>query len=276
MILIRQLVGAVAFALVGLFFVASEIWGRLVVVPFAYLFPQRRERAFLRHYLVSRDMIFVILRTVGRARFDVGPRLPCRGGILIVMNHQSLLDIPVVALTVPDGPPRFVTHHRYTRGIPLVSYMIRIMHAIPVYPGRTGPAELARLTEVARTSEQPIVLFPEGHRTRDGEIRPWKRGALDAFLSARAWTVHVMVVDGLWNSARIPDFIRTLTRIRCRLESAAIFEYDGRGREDHREFVERMRTAMCDKLSATRRAGALDATVRGEERTDPAEPARSG
>lgn len=270
--LIRQLIGVTSFALLGLFFVVSEIVGRLVVVPFVLVFPQRKAGAYRSHYLISRDMIFVILRTAG-ARFDIRPRVPFEGDHLIVMNHQSLLDIPVAALMVPEGSPRFVTHYRYTRGIPLVSYMIRLMRAIPVYPGRTGPAELARLTEVARTSEQPIILFPEGHRTRDGEIRPWKRGALDAFLSARAWTVHVVVVDRLWQSARIPDFIRTLTRIHCRVELAGVFEYDGRGRDSHREFAERMRTAMCDKLSAMRSEDAADPSVRAR---DSAEPARSG
>jgi 1-acyl-sn-glycerol-3-phosphate acyltransferase len=188
------------------------------------------------------------------------------------MNHQSL-DIPVVALTCPTVSLA-VTHYRYAR-IPLVSYMIRMMHGIPVYPGRTGPDELARLAEVARTTEHPIVLYPEGHRTRDGEVGPWKRGALDAFLSARAWTVHVVAVDGLWKSARIPDFIRTMTRIHCRLETAAVFEYDGRGRESQREFVERMRAAMCDRLSAMRSEGALE-PARGNERANPVEPARSG
>jgi 1-acyl-sn-glycerol-3-phosphate acyltransferase len=270
--LVRQLVGAASFVLVGLFFIVSEIIGRLFVVPFVLLFPRWKAGAYRRHYVISRDAIFVILRSVG-ARFDIRPRVPFGGGHLVVMNHQSLLDIPVAALMTPEGPPRFVTHYRYTRGIPLVSYMIRIMRGIPVYPGRTGPAELARLGEAARTSEQPIVLFPEGHRTRDGEIRPWKRGALDAFLSARAWTVHVVVVDGLWQSARIPDFIRTLTRIHCRVESAGVFEYDGRDRESHREFVERMRTAMCDKLSAMRREAAPDPSVGAR---DSAEPARSG
>jgi 1-acyl-sn-glycerol-3-phosphate acyltransferase len=275
MILIRQLIGVVAFALVGCFFVGSEIWGRFVVAPLAYLFPKQGARARRAHYVFSRDMIFVILRGVGRARFDVVPRIPCRGGILIVMNHQSLLDIPVAALMVPEDFTYFVTHYRYASGIPLVSYMIQMM-GIPVYPGRTGAAELARLADVARTAEHPIVLYPEGHRTRDGEIRPWKRGGLDAFLSARAWTVHVVVIDGLWKSARIPDFIRTLTQVRCRLESAGVFEYDGRGRESQREFIERMHTAMCDKLSAMRREGALESSLRGGERTNPAEPARSG
>jgi 1-acyl-sn-glycerol-3-phosphate acyltransferase len=276
MILIRQLIGVVALALVGLFFVVSEIWGRLVVTPFVYLFPLQQERALRAHYTHSNQIVLWILRGIGRARFDVRPRIPCRGGILIVMNHQSLVDIPVAASMIVDGVPRFVTHHRYARGVPLISYMIRMSGSIPVYPGQTGTAELARLAEVARTAERPIVLYPEGHRTRDGEIRPWKRGALDAFLSARAWTVHVVVIDGLWKSARIPEFAKNLTQIRCRVESAGVFEYDDRGGESQREFTERMRSAMCDKLSAMRREDALETAARGDERANPAEPARSG
>lgn len=254
MIIIRQLIGVFSLVLVAIVFVAGDIWGRLVVEPMGKLLPRRRESMLRGHYVAMRNAIFVILRGVGRARFDIGPRIPSQGGILIVMNHQSLLDIPVAALMVPDGHPRFVTHYRYAKGIPLVSHMIRMLDAIAVYPGRTGKSELDRLADAGRTSQLPIVLFPEGHRTKDGEIRLWKRGAIDAFLSARDWTVHVVVVDGLWQAARLPDFVRTLTRIRCRIVEAGVFEYDGRGRASHDAFVEQMRTVMCDKLSEMRNA----------------------
>lgn len=275
--LIRQLIGVTTFVLVALVFVTGDIWGRLVVAPFVRFFPQRKEETLRAYHMTLRAWMFAVLRWFGRARFDVGPRVPCTGGNLVVMNHQSLLDVPVAALMIPDGYPSFVTHYRYARGVPLVSHMIRMMGSIPVYPGRTGRAELERLADAARAAEHPLVLYPEGHRTRDGEIRPWKRGALDAFLSAREWTVHVVVIDGLWKAARIPDFIRTLTRVRCRVESAGVFEYDGRGRESHDEFVLRMRAAMCDKLLEMRRdASVYAASTRDNARSDPAEPARSG
>jgi 1-acyl-sn-glycerol-3-phosphate acyltransferase len=266
MTFVRQLIGAFSLLLVSIVFVAGDMWGRLVVEPFGKLFPKRREAVLRAHYVAMRDSIFLILRGVGRARFDIAARVPDRAGILIVMNHQSLLDIPVAALVVPDGHPRFVTHYRYAKGIPLVSHMIQLLDAIPVYPGRATRADFDRLADAGRTSQHPIVLYPEGHRTEDGEIRAWKRGALDAFLSARAWTVHVIVVDGLWQAARLPDFVRTLTRIRCRVESAGVFEYDGSGRASHEAFIERMRAVMCDKLSEMRRTsrGEAGAHARGQ------------
>jgi 1-acyl-sn-glycerol-3-phosphate acyltransferase len=254
----------------ALLFVSGDIWGRLVVEPFGRLFPERRDWAIRTHYRILRDAIIAILRGVGRARFDIVPRVPAQGGILVIMNHQSLLDIPVSAHMVPDGIPRYVTHYRYAHGVPLVSHMIGMMQAIPVYPGRVNRGELDRLADIARTAEHPIMLFPEGHRTRDGEIRPWKRGALDAFLSARVWTVHVVVIDGLWQVALIPDFIRNLTRVRCRFESAGVFEYDGRGRERHDELVEQMHAAMCAKLSEMRRITRDETSARANAARDDA------
>jgi 1-acyl-sn-glycerol-3-phosphate acyltransferase len=229
------------------------------------MFPPRRDRILRAWVLLGRDFIMTVLKVVGHARFDIQPFIPCRGGILIVANHQSLVDIPVLYACVPDGCPRMVSHARYGRGIPMVSLTLKLCDAILVQPARTGRAELDALAETARGAVHPIVIFPEGHRTRDGEIRPWKRAGLETFLSAREWTVHVVVIDGLWRAARIPDFIRTIATVECRAESAGSFEYDGRGRANHDEFIERIHRAMCAKLSQMR-SEVRD--VRQEKRAD--------
>ena len=252
MMLIRQFIGVVTFLLLGVLFVFGEITMWVIVAPASALVPAKREQ-FLRFWIQTyRDAIFLLLRLAG-ARFSIPLRVPCEGGILLVVNHQSVVDIPVSFKIVEGGYPQMVAHHRYWKGIPLVSHMMRVSRHIPVYPGRTGRAELDRLAGLARDADHPIVIFPEGHRTRDGEIRPWKRAGLQAFLSARPWTVHVVVIDGLWNSARIPDFIRTIAGVKCRAESVGPFTYDGRGSENHDEFIDRLEKAMCDKLAEMRR-----------------------
>jgi 1-acyl-sn-glycerol-3-phosphate acyltransferase len=258
--LFNQLVGTVTIAIFGTFFFVGDIAGRLIVVPLVWMLPRHRAAILRRWVLFGRDFIMATLRTVGRARFDIQPRIPCQGGILIVANHQSLVDIPVVYSCVLDGYPRMVSHARYGRGVPLVSLTMKLCGGILVQPGRTGRAELEALRETASSAVHPIVIFPEGHRTRDGEIRTWKRAGLENFLSARAWTVHVIVIDGLWRAARITDFIRTIATVRCRAESAGTFAYDGRGRANHDEFIDRIERAMCAKLSEMR--------VRGDARSE--------
>lgn len=236
----------------GVVFILGEIGMWLTVAPVSAIAPAKREPLLRFWARTLRDATLVMLRLAG-ARFEVGLRVPCEGGILILTNHQSLVDVPVCLSFVPDGYPQMVAHHRYWRGIPLVSRMMRVHRHIPVYPGRTGREEFDRLEGLVRAADHPVVIFPEGHRTRDGEVRPWKRAGLQTLLSARAWTIHVVVIDGLWNSARIPDFIRTISRVRCRTEAVGPFVYDGRGRDNHDEFIDRLETAMCDKLAEMRR-----------------------
>jgi 1-acyl-sn-glycerol-3-phosphate acyltransferase len=264
MSVIRQVIGATTLALVGFGFVWGELVGRLLVTPLILIFPARRERILRAWVHAGRNFLMVTLRIVSRVHFEVQPRIPCEGGILIVANHQSLVDIPVVFSCVPDGYPRMVARARYGRGVPLVSLTMRLCGGILVQPGRTGRGALDSLAETARRSLHPIVIFPEGHRTRDGDIQPFKRAGLDAFLSARAWTVHAVVIDGLWRAAGIPGFIRRIAGARCRAESAGVFEYDGRSRATHDAFVEQVHRAMCAKLSEMRSG---ERPRRNQERT---------
>jgi hypothetical protein len=74
--------------------------------------------------------------------------------------------------------------------------------------------------------------------------------------------VYVVVVDGLWRAARLTDFVRNLSGVRCRARMVGPFHYEGRGRDNHDEFVEELRRVMCDKLrdmrAEARVSGAAD------------------
>jgi 1-acyl-sn-glycerol-3-phosphate acyltransferase len=114
--------------------------------------------------------------------------------------------------------------------------------------------DVEALADTARTSEQPLVVFPEGHRTRDGEIRPFKRTGVRAILHGRPWTVYVLVVDGLWSCAQLSDFVRGVSSVRARLESLGPFEFPGPG-GDADAFLEDVRAHMTSKLREIRGSG---------------------
>jgi len=247
-----QLTGVTTLLLLGLAFVLADIVMLVVLIPWVRLRPASRPRVLSRFARLIVRFILAVLRGVGRAKINVQPAIPAHGGVLMVMNHQSIIDIPVAVASVVSGCPRMVTHARYGRGIPLVSHMISLYGHIPVQPGRMGRSELDALAGIARATTLPILIFPEGHRTRDGEIRPWKRAGLDTFLSAREWEVYVVVVDGLWRVARLTDFVRNLARVQCRTAVVGPLRYDGRDRESHDAFVDELRRVMCAKLDELR------------------------
>ena len=92
---------------------------------------------------------------------------------LIISNHQSLLDIPCYMNFFRDKELRFVAKDILERHIPLVSEMLRAQEHCMI-PRKGSPMEAMKIVEkfgkrVIERNQIP-VLFPEGTRTRNGNV----------------------------------------------------------------------------------------------------------
>ncbi|MGH2569914.1 MAG: lysophospholipid acyltransferase family protein [bacterium] len=190
---------------------------RLVVAPWARRRGEPDPAVLTRWQAAVADFTLGLVRRIGGARFRSFPRIPGRAGTLVVMNHQSLLDIPLVIKCTAERYPRIVTRGRYAKGVPLVSHMLALYRHPLVEPGLMTEEKLAELGATARTSEHPIVIFPEGTRSRDGHIGRFQRAGLRAMLQARDWDVWVVVGDGMWRCARLADFVRGIGSVEVRM-----------------------------------------------------------
>ncbi len=246
-------------ACVSMLLATGDVVQRLVIAPWVKLRPSSRIPVLggwikIMAWLTTRPVAFLGGCTVPRP-----PRIvPTGPGVLVVMNHQSLFDIPLMVQAIAGGYPRIVTRQRYSRRIPLISHMIRL-YQYPVVDPSAKPEVIRQalidMAEEARVSEVPIGVFPEGTRTKDGEIGRFKRGALSHILATRPWTVHVIVVDGFWKAAKLKDFLRNLHAVRGKVEHAGALEWtDPAANPD--EFIERIRAMMLDRLTSMRRGGA--------------------
>jgi len=238
----------------------GDVIQRLVIAPWVVLQPSRRVPILGGWIKIMAWVTTKPIAWIGGCFIPSPPRLvPVAPGVLVVMNHQSLLDIPLVVQTVADpGYPRIVTRDRYSRWIPLISHMVRL-YQYPVVNPTAKSTQIRRSLEgigaVARESELPLVVFPEGSRSRDGEIGRFKRGALSTILAARPWTVHVYVADGFWKVARYKDFVRHVTGVRGKIEHAGVFEWTD-AQADPEPFIETIRETMVKRLEAMRRGAA--------------------
>lgn len=252
--------GWLALAFVSVALAVADLVQRLVIAPWVRLRPADRVPVLGRWIKI---MAWLTTRPVGflaGSRIPTPPRVvPTRPGVLLVMNHQSLFDIPVMVQSVAGpGYPRIVTRERYARWIPLISHMIRLYEFPVVDPGadpETIRASLASMAELARTTEVPLAVFPEGTRSKDGEIHRFKRGALSHLLAARPWTVYVYVADGFWKAAKYRDFIHNVHKVRGRVEHVAVLEWTDPA-ADPGPFIEQIRQAMIERLQSMRRDGA--------------------
>lgn len=251
-----KLRGYLALTIVCLALLMADPVQRLLISPWVRLFPSRRIAVLGRW---ERFLAHVVLRPVsviGGARIPELPTVPVSGDTLILMNHQSLLDIPLVVASVKDAYPRILTRKRYMRWIPLISHMTRLYQYPAVDPSaKAGSARrmFDEIREAACSSDVPLAIFPEGTRTRNGEIGRFKTTGLGIILEQRPWTVYILVADGFWQRAKMKDFLGGMGDIRGRVELMGPFAWPGAG-TDPAPFIAEMREHMVRRLAEMRAA----------------------
>lgn len=111
-----------------------------------------------------------------------------RRPVVFVGNHTSLLDPPLLISTLPSHPV-FVAKRELAR-VPFLGWVIWLAGFIFIDRGRREQA-VASLGRAARRIRdgQSIVAFPEGTRSTEGGLLPFKKGAF-----ALAWEAQVPVV----------------------------------------------------------------------------------
>jgi 1-acyl-sn-glycerol-3-phosphate acyltransferase len=206
----RPLRSAAFFALYFVYLICPFGIGNRLLGLWARLRPARRRM------LVGAWFRFLADTTLGLARLLANVRLSVEGTIpdeacVVVMNHQSLLDIPIAYSLVRGPYPLIPTRRRYARGIPGVSPLVRLARLPLIGQDRTSAradikALAAAATEVLR-GEQSLLIFPEGHRTRDGSISPFMKSGLRVVLERAQRPVYLVVEDGLWHARTTAEAI---------------------------------------------------------------------
>ena len=242
---IRSLLGAaslVAWLIVG------DVWERLVVWPAMRLRPRQADRVIAWYMKGMSNGIFGIIRAAGGRARRTGT-FPSTEPSYVVMNHQSLLDIPTAVLMAEPYIPRFIARARYGRWVPSVSLCMRLL-GCPLIEPENRKASLRALREAARAQPHGIVVFPEGHRTRDGEIQAFHTAGLEIMLRERPLPIYVLVTDGFWKGRRFVDFLFNIDRIDGVTEVLGPFPPPADG--EYGAFLEGIRGAMVERLRRLR------------------------
>jgi 1-acyl-sn-glycerol-3-phosphate acyltransferase len=95
---------------------------------------------------------------------------------IFVSNHASMADIPTVMVAL-NGKVNIVFKKELT-WVPIWGWALRFGPFIMI--DRSNPRDaLASIERAMQTirSGQSVILFPEGTRTNDGKLQPFKRGA---------------------------------------------------------------------------------------------------
>ena len=131
--------------------------------------------------------------------------LPLNRPIIIVANHQSMYDIPLLIVHLSRLTPRFIAKRELAHWIPSVSFALRSMKSAIIDRGDQTQA-FAAIEELGRSIAQTngtACIFPEGTRARDGRIKRLKPAGILALLETAPTALIVPVaIDGMWEVLR--------------------------------------------------------------------------
>lgn len=250
---LRGLRSLLALLAVLVWFIPCGFVVRFLVLPAAHFWPRRRFRLISAYMKGVTRGIFALLKA-GGARIERVGSIPTDDPVLVIMNHQSLLDIQQITMMGTPYVPAFVTRARYARFIPLISPSIRLLGCPVVDPRREAKAGVEVVRRAATTLPHGILVFPEGHRTKDGEIQAFHTAGLRVLLGARRLPVYLAVTDGFWEARAFVDVAFKIHRIRGRTEVMGPFEPPAAAAEIP-AFVGQMRDRMVERLREMRAVG---------------------
>lgn len=185
-------------ARVGLCFVYFGLGGLLIsalALPILQLHARLRGRSqealSLRTqrlvHLGCRSFMACLTDVMGLGRVEwIGEAALCRGPLLVVANHPSLIDTPLLAAKLPQAD--FIVSASWMR----IGWMRRIARAAGYLEADRG-ADVIREAAARLRAGRSVVVYPEGSRTPPEGLRRFQRGAAHIALEAGCDILPVVI-----------------------------------------------------------------------------------
>ncbi len=125
-------------------------------------------------YKATKAAAAAVMRPYFRLAVKGRRLVPRKGAVIFAANHFSFADPPLIGVALPRRV-RFVMAEGIFRK-PLLHLFSRLMDVIPVTAGQ--PFQTAAVRKVMRLLHNGhcVAIFPEGQRSRTGELLPAQRG----------------------------------------------------------------------------------------------------
>jgi long-chain acyl-CoA synthetase len=138
-------------------------------------------------------------------RFSAPQAWPANGAFILCANHQSYLDFPLLMGSLPYSIFRRVFSLSTSRLVRsgFQAWFGRAARAVPIDPDRNLRSALRLAAEGLRRG-MVLCVFPEGHRSIDGDIQPFRKGAAIVAVESGAEVIPfgVMGTGEVWGRAK--------------------------------------------------------------------------
>ncbi len=135
--------------------------------------------------------------------------LPKDRSLIIVSNHQSMFDIPLISWYLRQCKPKFISKIELGSGIPSISFNLRHGgHAlIDRKNSKQSIPEISRFGKFIAKNKFSAVIFPEGTRSRNGEPKQFApTGMKILFKNAPEALVVPVTINNSWKLVQFGNF----------------------------------------------------------------------
>ena len=165
------------------------------------------------------------------------------GSAIIASNHASNLDPPVVSASCPEEV-HFLAKESLFK-VPLCGKLIRHLNAHPVSREASDISTFKLIIGLLKSGHK-VILFPEGSRTKNGELQPIERGLPFLMMKAHC-RIQPVYVQGTWEAwPRERSFPKLFGKITCVFGSP--IEWEEFEYLDKREAEQRITVRMAESL----------------------------
>ena len=196
----------------------------------------RPVRLFVRAGLA---FVGVRVRVTGVDRLD--PDQP----YIFTPNHQSMIEVPLFVTYLGRNPAYLAKREVFK--YPIFGFGISLMGVVPVDRSNTSSAiESARLATEKLRAGKSYVVYPEGTRSPDGRLLPFKKGA---FVMAIDAGVPIVPVTIRGSSAIMPKGEIKLFPSTIHITVHEPVSTEGYSKETIARLIEIVRTRIASALT---------------------------
>ena len=126
-------------------------------------------------------------------------KIPLNRPLIIVANHQSLLDIVAVVVGFRKNHPKFISKIELGKGIPSVSYNLRHGGSVLIdrKKGAQSVKDIMMLGKHIEATNYSACIFPEGTRTKNGLVKTFQPAGIASLIRTAPSAVIVpFAIDG--------------------------------------------------------------------------------
>lgn len=170
--------------------------------------------------------------------------IPSDRPVIFVCNHRGNFDVPLV-LSELDTPHALLSKTAVSK-IPFISGWMKMLGC--VFIDRSDPRKsLAGLAEVTKivNNGYSYIIFPEGTRSKGGDLGDFKSGAFKVATDTRA-TLLPVAIEGTHN---LMESNKNLIRpARVRMHILRPIETKDLSRAEMKDMPDKIRSAISDEL----------------------------